>query len=274
MSKKGNSSKCKKIYSTGLSRACVMLAVFLAGILGVNHDVNAYQLSGENVSATLGKTTEITLPINAIPESGENIVALQFDLDYDKDRLVFDRVTAGEAAQQAGKEVAYNQVGSAANSLRVVVYGMNQNTIGQGTVANIIFKILPAVGRVELPIHGAIACNPEASQVEISSTSNGSVTIAAAAVASNLSGLKVFPNPYKPALGHSRIMFLNLPIESRIKIHKITGELIKEINEQNKGMAEWRGENDAGKDVASGVYLYSIITRAGEKAKGRIAVVR
>ncbi len=265
----------KRVNCTGLLRICVMAVVFLAEMLG-GGNVRACQLSGGNVCAILGETTEITVSINAIPESGENIAALQFDLDYDKNQLIFDRVTTGEATQQAGKEVAYNQVGSTFNSIRVIVYGMNKNTINQGTVANIIFKLSPAAaaGRVELPIHEAVACDPEASSVPISSTSPGSVTIEAVAAASNLSGLKVYPNPYKPASGHSRIIFLNLPTESCIKIHKITGELVKEIKEQNQGMAEWDGRNEAGKDVASGVYLYSITSKAGEKAKGRIAVVR
>ena len=177
--------------------------------------------------------------------------------------MIFVRVTAGEAAQQAGKEVAYNQVGNASNSIRIIVYGMNQNTISQGTVANIIFKISPAAatGRVELPIHEATVCDPDASQVQISATTNGYITIEEVAAAGDLSGLKVYPNPYKPASGHSRVIFLNLPIESLIKIHKITGELVKEINGQNGGMAEWDGKNEAGKDVASGVYLYSITSK-------------
>jgi flagellar hook assembly protein FlgD len=65
-----------------------------------------------------------------------------------------------------------------------------------------------------------------------------------------------------------------------IKIYDISGELVTTLIEEQpkeKGIEysePWDGRNDRGDIVANGVYFYLITTTNGEKAVGKIAVLR
>lgn len=87
--------------------------------------------------------------------------------------------------------------------------------------------------------------------------------------APNLDSLKVYPIPYKPYAGHQMIHFSGLTARATIKIYDITGNLVKEIEENDgDGEAVWNG------DVASGIYVYYIYNSAGEKKLGKLSVIR
>ncbi len=86
--------------------------------------------------------------------------------------------------------------------------------------------------------------------------------------ASNLDGLKVFPNPYKPYSGHTDVYFEGLTAQATIRIYDIKGRLVKELKESDgDGLATWSPSS------ASGVYLYHVDSPAGFK-KGKIAIIR
>jgi hypothetical protein len=92
--------------------------------------------------------------------------------------------------------------------------------------------------------------------------------------------VKVYPNPFKPSFGHHRITFEGLTNEVKIRIYKITGELVyeKEYFETN-GYEYWNAINNCGEELASGVYIYvleggSTSGSGGEKATGKIAIIR
>lgn len=94
-------------------------------------------------------------------------------------------------------------------------------------------------------------------------------------LAGNLDNVSVYPNPYKPALGHSYIYFDNLTEKVKIQIFTIAGRLVRELNEvTNSQRLNWDVRNDDGEDLASGVYFYLISDEHGNKAKGKIAVIR
>ena len=67
---------------------------------------------------------------------------------------------------------------------------------------------------------------------------------------------------------------MNLTDDINIKIYTITGELVKEIDEQTGGMAEWDVTNEKGKEVASGVYLDLVTNEEGGKETGKVVVVK
>ncbi len=71
-----------------------------------------------------------------------------------------------------------------------------------------------------------------------------------------------YPNPCKAP--YKDITF---PMSGRIKIFTITGQLVKEIDENAPRV--WDTKNMDGKDVASGIYIWLV-----EKKKGIVAVVR
>ena len=60
-----------------------------------------------------------------------------------------------------------------------------------------------------------------------------------------------------------------------IRIYNIAGELVRTIEETDgDGINEWNTKNEQGEPVASGVYIYFIANPAGEKATGKIMVIR
>jgi hypothetical protein len=96
---------------------------------------------------------------------------------------------------------------------------------------------------------------------------------------SDLSLLKVYPNPYKPSSGGifdaPSITFTNLTEQITIKIYTIAGELVWDLNEAHtNGEIQWNATNNHGETIASGVYLYLVTNDAGQKKTGKIAVVK
>jgi hypothetical protein len=85
--------------------------------------------------------------------------------------------------------------------------------------------------------------------------------------ASNLNNVIAYPNPCK---GYDKITFKNLTNQCRIRIYNIAAERIyeKELTNTN-GSAEWNC-----KGIASGVYIYIITNDKGQKATGKIGIVK
>ncbi len=78
----------------------------------------------------------------------------------------------------------------------------------------------------------------------------------------------VFPNPFKPATGHSYITFINLFPGSKVEIFDVNANKVKIFYADEYGFARWDGR------VASGVYTYLIKDKKGNKKIGKIAIVR
>ncbi len=256
----------KAIVPTGL------LLFFCFAMLGFNKS-NAAQLVGGQASGIFGKTTEIVVPIDLVPGGGENVAALQLDVAFDPSQLSLDTVSLGAGAQQAGKNVKFALIES--GKARLLIYDINQTIMSQGTMANLVFKISHSAtaGTQVLTLNQNVVCDPNADLIA-STTSDGLVTIEVPGVSRDYSQVKVYPNPVKSIDGHVQVIFMDLTENTTIKIYKISGEVVKEIKEQIGGMAVWDGKNNTGKEVASGVYLYLIKNKAGDKKTGKIAVVR
>ncbi|MEK7745670.1 MAG: hypothetical protein AAB576_03315, partial [Elusimicrobiota bacterium] len=79
-------------------------------------------------------------------------------------------------------------------------------------------------------------------------------TLAGGAAASDVSGVRVFPNPLRPALGHSNMTFRLLPASARVRIYTLAGERVAELEGDASGVAQWDGRNSSGRSAASGVY--------------------
>lgn len=87
----------------------------------------------------------------------------------------------------------------------------------------------------------------------------------------------VYPNPYKSTLGLPGMEFINLTAQSKIKIFNIAGELVKTASEEevgNSGSYLWNLRNDAGDEVASGIYVYYIENQKGQTKKGKLGIIR
>lgn len=85
--------------------------------------------------------------------------------------------------------------------------------------------------------------------------------------------IKVYPNPFNPKLG-GNITFdkLSATGQTTIRIYAVTGELVKEIVENDgDGKATWNGLNSAGNIIGRGVYTVLIDGPLGKK-KIKIAI--
>ncbi|MFC1517499.1 LamG-like jellyroll fold domain-containing protein [Candidatus Margulisiibacteriota bacterium] len=99
--------------------------------------------------------------------------------------------------------------------------------------------------------------------------------------ATNLSSLKVYPNPYRPDDGDAStgddiskfITFEGLTATSVIKIYTISGELVNTLDYGNP-VVSWEADNFDGEKVASGIYIYLITDQDNNKKIGRITIIR
>jgi hypothetical protein len=90
-----------------------------------------------------------------------------------------------------------------------------------------------------------------------------------------------YPNPCDFASGYGRIWYgLNAPGNVTIQIYDARSSLVRTLvsgearHERTQIHEPWDGRNDNGEDVANGVYFYVIDSSSGEKAVGKIAVLR
>ncbi len=90
--------------------------------------------------------------------------------------------------------------------------------------------------------------------------------------ASNLSGAKVYPNPYNPVKHPAGIIIDNLTANTEVRIYTISGVLVnKLIDSDGDGRIIWDGKNSSGKSLASGVYIAYVKGSNGSK-KIKIAI--
>jgi len=106
-----------------------------------------------------------------------------------------------------------------------------------------------------------------------------SVFTAMASPANDLSLAYAFPNPFKPNsnLGHTSVTFTNLASSCTIKIFTLSGDLVRSIihTDSAGSLAQevWNVKNDAGENVASGLYFW-VIKSSIDTKMGKLVVIR
>jgi hypothetical protein len=132
--------------------------------------------------------------------------------------------------------------------------------------AQVVLEIEPALeplGRqYELQIRGVLA--EGGGQVE------GRVLLAVAAA--DLSQVRFFPNPFRPAQGQGFFGFL--PPGAEVRIFELSGRLLQVLREEEgDGGVPWDGATGAGEAVSSGVYLFQV-RAGGAQVRGKLALIR
>ncbi len=93
-------------------------------------------------------------------------------------------------------------------------------------------------------------------------------------VLSNLSAIKIYPNPWRSDQGYGRqITFDQLPYGATVKIFTVSGHWVKTLTAPS-ATAVWDLTNDAGDRVASGLYIYIVKATDGSEARGKLAIIR
>ncbi len=85
--------------------------------------------------------------------------------------------------------------------------------------------------------------------------------------------IHVFPNPFKPSQGDSFITFRNIPLNSKIIITTLSGELVRELSGNTSTDVVWDVKNQQGRSLASGAYYYRVDFPAGSTS-GKIAIIK
>ena len=78
-----------------------------------------------------------------------------------------------------------------------------------------------------------------------------------------------FPNPFLVCSGEDYLSF-NFARPGRVSIYNAAGELVREMDVNER----WYGRNQAGREVASGVYLFVVTDADGNVGRGKILLVR
>jgi hypothetical protein len=89
---------------------------------------------------------------------------------------------------------------------------------------------------------------------------------------------KAYPNPWRSDkhAAHPSITFAGLTAGTTIKIFTTSGHKVRTLSPEPgaPSTASWDLTNDKGENVASGIYLYVITDTAGDKVRGKVAVIK
>lgn len=140
--------------------------------------LQAASIAVSEASGSVG-AEDVHVSVDFATVAEEDAVALQFDVCYDAAQLTFNEVTAGQVIIDAGKEATSST--PLAGTVRVIVYGLNQNSIADGSIVAISFDInaLASAGEEVLTVSNAVASDPDAHSISLS-TNNGLITISSA----------------------------------------------------------------------------------------------
>jgi len=90
----------------------------------------------------------------------------------------------------------------------------------------------------------------------------------------DLTGLIVYPNPFRPAVGHTRITFAALTEQATIRIFTLAGELVKKQDMSGQYSWDWDVKNTDEDELARGIYIWVVTNPAGERRTGKIAIIK
>jgi hypothetical protein len=127
----------------------------------------------EAVSLSIFPDPVVGLPGNTVLTSAEytaqgaQVAGLQFDVLYNPSALSLSSAQAGSAATLASKSIAFNL--ESPGDTRFIIFGLNQNVIGNGSVADLKFQVsstAPA-GPYNLSLSGIVGSDASGHAVTI-----------------------------------------------------------------------------------------------------------
>jgi PKD repeat protein len=148
----------------------ITLLSLLLGFAGLAQA--APTLSAGTASGQPGST--INFPISFNPTT-DSVASLQFSLTMPSG-VSTGTITPGSIATNAGKTISENLVG---NTWTIIVFGVNQNTIGSGTLLTAQLRLSNSAtpGTLTVPITGAIYSDPNGTGIAAGSNTSGTITV-------------------------------------------------------------------------------------------------
>jgi hypothetical protein len=96
-----------------------------------------------------------------------------------------------------------------------------------------------------------------------------------AAPAVNLDNAGAYPSPFNAREGHTFICFENLTDSVRLRVFKLTGELVIDKHiESSGGSFHWNVADENEDALPQGLYVYLLSDKNGNKKTGKIGVKR
>jgi len=99
--------------------------------------------------------------------------------------------------------------------------------------------------------------------------------------APNVENVIVVPNPYDgrerwDQPGTNRIQFMRVPANVRVRVYTMAGDLVRELAKKDptSGNMDWDLKNQNGQEVASGIYIYHVLSEEGYESKGHFVIIR
>lgn len=157
----------------------------------------ASTLGAQNVSVVLSSSSgtpggTANLSVSFSTSNGAQPAAFEFTVGFSSSSITSASASAGVAASTAGKSI---DCSNGTGSLICVVYGLNDNVVSPGTIANVTLQIAStASGTIPISLSGISISDPSGNAISASG-SGGNITLSAsAAPVLQLTGLICFPS--------------------------------------------------------------------------------
>ncbi len=157
--------------------ACVVLSALLVTLLAAGGDAHAVTLTVSNVENVQPGAAGVAVPLHLSNDgAAASVGGVQADVSYAAAVLTLTTVKSGTASQDAGKSVSFNIVSDGV--VRVIIAGLNQETIQDGALASLVFKVASDARADSYPVAMTVAQMVSPNGVQITgSTVPGSVTV-------------------------------------------------------------------------------------------------
>ncbi len=133
----------------------------------------------------------------------------------------------------------------------------------------------------EFSVSAFSAADPSAINYEQIHANRTGVVYPRVGTRGNLESVRCIPNPYRAAAdweygGQRRVVFIGLPERAKIRIYTVAADLVRTlIHEDDESDIEpWDLKNDAGVEVAPGVYIFQVEAEGLGSKDGKVMIIK
>jgi len=221
-------------------------------------------------SAQAQAGSDAALNVTFTPSPDIVVSGFQFDLTLPAS-VSYVSSTLGPVSVAAGKQLSDNPA-----IPRVVISGLNATPIAAGVAATVYLHLAAGISAGPIPIvlSNLIATSPNGNAVPLNGI-NGNIILTASPVSQvSVFAPRAYPSPWRSDRDSGiPITFDQLSGNSTIDIFTISGHLVQSLTTSNTSTT-WYRTNKSGDTVASGLYFYVITNDQGQKASGKLVIIK